>query len=304
MFLCLSYEIEGQVNTKELFKLDSIVTNQENQLNNVYEECKASIVWHPDFKFKKSNIAIVYLHGFGASNREGNPIVNKLAKDFNANVYQSRLAGHGFKDVSGFKSLTPKKYIASAKKALEIGKKIGKKVILVSTSTGGTLSLYLASKDKDISSLILYSPFIDVIDKRMMAILTPEGKKQMIAKYGGETFEQERPKEQLPFWSTKYHINGYIALLQMLQNTMIKETFSQVNCPVFLGYYYKDEEHQDKVVSVNAMKEMFKVLGTKQEKKEQVAFPHVNNHVIGCDLRSNDWQEVYRRTKEFIQKQL
>jgi hypothetical protein len=65
---------------------------------------------------------------------------------------------------------------------------------------------------------------------------------------------------------------------------MTKEVFEKVKIPVFLGYYYKDEEHQDNVVSVDAMKEMFEQLGTPASLKKSEAFPNSGNHVITSNL--------------------
>lgn len=283
--------------------LDSIIQQSEDVLK-VIPETKAKVIWSSSYKHKKSPLAFVYLHGFGASHREGEPIMTMLSKHFDANVFMSRLEAHGIQDASGYESLTPKKYLKSAKEALEIGKKLGEKVILVSTSTGGMLSLKLASEDKDIKALVLYSPFIDVIDPKTMQLLNPKGKVTFIKQYGGETFVQKRPAEQIPYWSTHYHVNGYVALLQLLKDTMKKETFQKVTCPVFLGYYYKNEQHQDQVVSVKAMQKMYQLLGTDSKHKIEIAFPKSGNHVIGCDLRSKDWESVYEATTIFIENNL
>jgi hypothetical protein len=51
-----------------------------------------------------------------------------------------------------------------------------------------------------------------------------------------------------------------------------------------MGYYFKDEEHQDNVVSVDAMKEMFEQLGTPAGLKKSEAFPNSGNHVITSNL--------------------
>lgn len=302
LFLTQNLYAQNTANVNNLQLIDSLITKNENRFKKVVPVNKSKILWSPFYKHKKSPIAFVYLHGFGASHREGEPIMSMLSARFKANVFLSRLAGHGMQDASGYQTLTPKKYLESAKKAVEIGKKIGDTVIVVSTSTGGTLGLKLASEDSDIKALILYSPFIDVIDKKTLGLLTPKGKAFMTKQNGGEIIEQQRPPEQIPYWSTKYHINGYVALLQLVKSTMTKATFKKVQCPVFLGYYYKDEEHQDKVVSVKAMQKMFPLLGT--FKKTQIAFPKAGNHVIGCDLRSKDWKSVYEQTQLFIETKI
>jgi hypothetical protein len=46
-------------------------------------------------------------------------------------------------------------------------------------------------------------------------------------------------------------------------------------------YYYKDEIHQDSVVSVPAMLNMFNELGTPSNLKVKEAMPNVGNHVMG-----------------------
>ena len=69
---------------------------------------------------------------------------------------------------------------------------------------------------------------------------------------------------------------------------MTPEQFQKVKQPVFMGYYYKDEEHQDKVVSVPAMLAMFDELGTPADKKQKMAFPNAGEHVIASHFTSGD----------------
>jgi glycerophosphoryl diester phosphodiesterase/esterase/lipase len=281
--------------------IESIINNKEISNKNIKPNNQAKIIWSESYKEKKSPIAFVYLHGFGASSREGEPIMSKLSKKYNANVYMSRLKEHGINREDSFKNLTPENYLETAKEALLIGKLIGEKVILVSTSTGGSLSLKLASEDSSVAGLIMYSPFIDLKNPAFKMIVTQKGKARFIKmNKGNEIMKQERPKEEAKYWSTLYHIDGYEALVKMIVKTMTPETFSKVKIPAFVGYYYKNEEVQDEVVSVSAILKMFDNLGTSANKKVKKAFPEAGNHVIGCDLRSKDWENVYNQTVAFI----
>lgn len=281
--------------------IESIIHNKEISNKNIKPNNQAKIIWSENYKEKQSPIAFVYLHGFGASSREGEPIMSKLSKKYNANVYLSRLKEHGINREDSFKNLTPENYLETAKEALLIGKLIGEKVILVSTSTGGSLSLKLASEDSSVAGLIMYSPFIDLKNPAFKMIVTQEGKAGFIKmNKGSEIMKQERPKEEAKYWSTIYHVDGYESLIKMIINNMTPETFSKVKVPAFVGYYYKNEEKQDQVVSVPAILKMFDGLGTSANKKVKKAFPEAGNHVIGCDLRSKDWQNVYNQTVAFI----
>tara|TARA_R110002049_G_scaffold73909_10_gene190931 strand:+ start:4119 stop:5882 length:1764 start_codon:yes stop_codon:yes gene_type:complete len=290
-------------NGQEVVRLAAIensINSEEANVKGMKSGNEARIIWSEKYKEKQSPIAFVYLHGFGASGREGEPVMSMLSKNYNANIYVSRLKEHGLDRDDNFINLTPENYIASAKEALEIGKTIGKKVILISTSTGGTLSLKLASEDTSILGLIMYSPFIGLKNPAFSAILTPEGKAGFIKMNGSEIMKQNRPEEEAKYWSTSYHINGYEALIKMLITNMTPKTFSKVKVPVFVGYYYKNEKEQDQVVSVDAILKMYDGLGTSFDKKKKVAFPKAGNHVIACDLRSNDWENVYNETVAFI----
>jgi hypothetical protein len=81
---------------------------------------------------------------------------------------------------------------------------------------------------------------------------------------------------------------------------MKKETFERITCPVFMAYYYKNEEEQDKTVSVPAMLKMFDELATPPASKEKMAFPEAGAHVIASYIRSKDWQGVERETERFL----
>ena len=78
--------------------------------------------------------------------------------------------------------------------------------------------------------------------------------------------------------------------------------FKTVDEPVFLGYYFKNEEEQDKVVSVPAMLRMYEQLGTSSSQKRKQAFPKAGDHILASPLASNDVEGVYRATYNFLKE--
>ena len=301
LFLAVQPSIAQPILAESSLKnLDKTLAKQENTIEGLKPGNAAKIIWAANYEYKKSPIAMVYLHGFGASHREGEPVMSQLSQKYEANVYMARLKEHGIYRENTFEYLTPENYMASAKTAIAIGKKLGEKVIVVSTSTGSTLSLALAAEDEEIAGLVMYSPFIGLIDERMASIIQPGAKEKYIQATGSAMRTEERPVEVAKYWSVNYHVNGYVTLIKMLKDTMTPETFQKVNCPVFMGYYYKNEKEQDEVVSVAAMHTMFAALGTPEKLKQKIAFPESGNHVIACDLRSEDWEGVYRETVRFL----
>ena len=69
-------------------------------------------------------------------------------------------------------------------------------------------------------------------------------------------------------------------------------------------YYYKDEKHQDSVVSVPAMLRMYGELGTPANQKIKEAMPDVGDHVLGSYIKSKDLLEVQQAVEQFMQKKL
>ena len=118
--------------------IDDYVSKNESNFK-IKANNEAKIIW-ADSSHQVTEYAIVYLHGFSASQMEGDPVHRNIAKQFNCNLYLARLAEHGLTGSDAMLNLTAENLWVSAKEAYAIGKKIGKKVILMSTSTGGTLS--------------------------------------------------------------------------------------------------------------------------------------------------------------------
>ena len=177
----------------------------------------------------------------------------------------------------------------------------------MSTSTGGTLSLKLAAEFPDlVSALFLYSPNVAINNGAAFLLSKPWGLQIARAVSHGKyrVTNPDSTAEECKYWYCKYRLEGVIYLQQLVEATMTKETFAKVTQPVFLGYYYKDEEHQDPTVRVDAMLKMFDELGTPENMKEKVAFPEAGCHPIASKLFSNSWQELEQASYKFAEGKL
>lgn len=262
---------------------------------------EARIIW-VDSVGKQTEYSIVYLHGFSASPMEADPIHRNISAAYGCNLYLARMKGHGINNVDAFEKLSPKDMVQSAKEAVAIGKKIGKKVILMSCSTGGTLALYLSANDPEIIANILFSPNIALADPNSSVLSGPWGL-QLARLFIGGKYREWKPENDsvAQYWTTKYRVEGIIALKQLLNMTMKDEIFSKVKQPVFMAYYYKNEKEQDQTVSVAAMLSMFEKLGTPADKKVKKAFPDAGVHVICSKWQSKDLKNLENAVKEFME---
>lgn len=284
-----------------LTDLESNIALAEKSVKGIKPDNQARIIWADSSKKEKTKIAFLYLHGFPSSWAEGSPVHTDLAKKYHANLYLSRLAEHGIDNGdSTMINLTADKWEASAEEALAIAKKLGDEVIIIGTSGGGALTLFLTSRHPEIKAIVLYSPCIKLYSKAAAILVKPWGLQIARKIQGSVLIDSSTSEAHANYWDLHYRLEGVRALVNLYSNTMNPEVFKKIKCPVFLGYYYKNEDEQDKVVSVKAMLKMFDELGTPAEQKQKVAFPDAGAHVIASYIRSKDWQGVERETDKFL----
>ncbi|MBC7485415.1 MAG: alpha/beta hydrolase [Cytophagaceae bacterium] len=285
-----------------LQKLEQNITNDEHQIKDLKAGNEAKIIWVDTIHKTKTPYAIVYLHGFSASQAEAHPVHYNIAMRYGCNLFLPRLYAHGLNEPEPLLSLTAEKLIHSAKQAIAVGKQIGEKVILMSTSTGGTLSLLLAGSDPDVAGLILYSPNIALYDSKSVLLTQPWGLQLARTVVGSKYYTFQAPDAAKPYWNTKYRIEALIELKRMLNASMNKNTFRSIHQPLFLGYYYKDQDHQDDVVSIPRMLEMYDELGTIPALKRKEAFPEAGFHVIASSYWSKNTSVVQEKTEAFLEQ--
>ena len=277
--------------------LDSLINLKESQVPHLKEDNEARIVWS-DSLHQKTPYSIVYLHGFSASQGEGDPIHRSMADSIGANLYLARLRGHGLGTKEAFRDVTPQDWIDDTKEALAIARLIGEQVIVVSCSTGGTLSIPLAPEDESIHSLILLSPNIEIADPNAAMITGPWGER-LIESLVGE-YRMVDSTQLSQYWSGNYHIDGLKALQGLIDQSMTEESFKKIDTPIFMGYYYKNEQEQDHVVRVDAMLEFYDAVNTSADQKHKTAFANAGDHVISSKYKNDNWRDVYDDIMAFL----
>jgi len=286
-----------------IIELEAFIKSKEDTVLGLKPENQSKIVWADSINKSKTPYSIIYIHGFGASEMEGSPVNREIARHFNANLYLVRLPEHGIKRLDAMRYLTAQKLMDEVREAYMLGKSLGDSVIVIGTSMGGALSLVLASERPDMKALVLYSPAIREGGDALEQFFRPWSKymaENFVFKDGVRNTPREGDKAK--YWSEEYHVNGFESLAVLLRSKMNSSTFQKVNVPVFLGYYFKNDQEQDFVVSVPKMLEMYEQLGTNDSLKRKMAFPETGDHVIASSITSKDWESVLRETINFLEK--
>jgi len=285
---------------------ESYIKTKESELK-IKPDNESRIFWANDSLKNKTAYCLLYLHGFSASWFEGNPVHIDFARRYGMNLYIPLLASHGLETPDALVDMTPDRLYESAKEALVAAQSLGNKVILMGTSTGGTLALKLAADFPQlIDGLILLSPNVAINNPSAFILDKPWG--LQIARYVTKGKYRvtctDTASVDYHYWYGKYRLEAVVYLQQLVRAAMTEKIFEKIKKPVFLGYYYKDEQHQDHVVKVDAMLKMFDQLGTPLNLKQKVAFAEAGQHPIGCSHCSKAWKDVERSSFKFVEDKL
>lgn len=281
-------DLEIYLNKKE----DSFPTRKDNQ---------ARILWHQDPPVK-TEYSIVYLHGFAGSYRDGFPVNRNIASALDANLLLARWAGHGLKPPASLNNFTAENAWKSAKEALAMGNLMGKKTIIMSTSTGGTLALKLAAEYPDrIHALINLSPNLEDDTPGTFVLNSPWGYEiAKLISFGENKKIRHEQAIARQYWDTIYPSRALVNLQVLVESTMNPNTYKRIEVPVLTLYYQENFLEEDQHVEVSVYEDAHALFRTPKELNRLKALDTPGTHFIGSDIKSRDIESVEKEILEFL----
>ena len=261
---------------------------------------EARIVW-ADGKPGQTEYAFVYLHGFGGSYRDGYPVNVNVPAIFGANAYLARWSGHGLGPDTAMLRFTPEDAWQDAREALAIGRRIGRKVILFSTSTGGTLAFKLAAEfPAAVHALINIGPNVEDDQPGASWLMSPWGHEIAHLTSLGQRRKIKHDEPEAPqYFDTIYPAEALVQLEILVQTTMVDSTFRKVSCPVATLFYEENYFKKDDHVEVSNYPDVYELLATPEAQKRLIPLPTPRTHFIASDIKSEDWPAAQRAIVEF-----
>ena len=261
---------------------------------------QARIVWHGDTS-TVTDYAFVYLHGFAGSYRDAYPVNVNVPEIFGSNVYLGRWAGHGLRADAALQDFNPTAAWKDALEALAIGKRIGRRVILMSTSTGGTLAFKLAADfPEDVHALINMAPNVEDDQPGATWLMSPWGHElALLASRGSHKRINHREPTAAQYFDTTYPSRALVELEILVQTTMKDTTFRRVRCPVHTLFYYRNFFKQDEHVEIDRYPRIHRLFATPPEQVRLDSLPTPGTHFVGSDIKSKDWMAPQRSIISF-----
>ena len=242
------------------------------------------VVWRDPGSRSRTAYSIVYLHGFSATRQETAPVAELLAEALDANLFETRLRGHG-QVRSPLTGVRAEDWLADAAEALAIGASLGDRVVVMGTSTGATLALAMAGHEtfEPVAALLLISPNFAPADGRAEFLTWPGGP-WLAELLVGET-RTWTPWNELQgrYWSTSYPTAATVEMMRLVKYVRSRLPL-HVNVPVITFY-----SPSDTVIDVAKIRSSLELLDVPRSETVEVSESgDPSNHVLAGNILSPD----------------
>ena len=277
--------------------LDRYLRESEGYVELLTPGTEKRIIWADPENPSSTGISIIYLHGFSASRQEIAPVCDLLAKRFNANLFYTRLVGHGC-DSEAMRDISGTTLLHDAAEALAIGKRIGNKVIIIGNSTGATLATWLAEQDVEnvIHSLILLSPNFGLKQKTSEFILLPWGRLILLLLQGPVYRFQPANELQSLYWTTTYPSEALIPMMGIIRFVR-NSCLEAIKIPTLILY-----SPTDQVLDVKKIRKHVARIGSDKKVIIELEPGSDKKHVLAGDILSpQTTEQVVNQISDFLQ---
>jgi pimeloyl-ACP methyl ester carboxylesterase len=261
---------------------------------------------------QRAPVVILYVHGFGASRAEGEAVVDPLAAELGATVYYTRLPGHGG-SMAAQAAARAEDYFARLEEDFHRVRPLGEKLVLVGSSTGGLLCLWLAARHpEDVAALLLASPLLAFADPMTFLLSRRVGMPIIEALYGQirdaswhTDPEQRKQPGYEDHWLTHQRFRASLPIDGLRRTIAVDATARAVRAPLLLLYYFANATHQDAVVSIPAMRYYFAKTnsGHPHPLSRMVAIAD-GDHILLSQYVRTDKKKILEESRRFLHQAL
>jgi esterase/lipase len=263
--------------------IDAYLSSEELQFPDIRPGVAKRVVW-ADAVGTKTSLAVIYIHGFSASSEEIRPVPDQVAKALGANLFFTRLAGHG-RGSDALEMVIANDWIADMAEAMAIGRRLGDRVLVISTSTGGTLAAIAANDpqmSKDIAGIVMLSPNFGLKSWAGMLLDLPAARHWLPWIAGDTRSFTPLNDAQAAYWTTSYPTTALFPMAALVRAARAQPFFN-VKLPLLVLY-----SPQDQVVNASETRVMLSSWGgpVQWETRTMGSGDDPYSHVLAGDILS------------------
>lgn len=247
---------------------------------------------------RRTRFSVLHLHGFSATRQETAPLAERVAAALGANLYETRLRGHG-RQREPLVDVSAEDWLQDGAEALAIAARLGERVIVIGTSTGATLAVAMLDHPamRAVDTIVMLSPNFEPRDPGAAWLTRPAGPLLARLLVGETRSWQPHNETQGLYWSTRYPTAAAVEMMRLvdLANRKLPATVPQR----LLVFYSRD----DTVVSPDATLAIIAATAAPQKLAIEIEDPgDPSHHVLAGDaLSAGNTQMIAERIVAFIE---
>ncbi|MCW1956549.1 MAG: lysophospholipase [Roseobacter sp.] len=213
----------------------------ESAYGDITEGVEKRVIWAGEAE-ARSPLALLYIHGFSATSEEIRPVPDRVAQALGANLVYTRLTGHG-RGGAAMAEARAGDWMRDTAEALAVARAVGEEVIVISTSTGGTL-VALAMLDpamrEGVRGAVFLSPNFGINDPMAWALTLPAARGFVPLVIGAERSWGAVNALQEKYWSTRYPSVAVLPMAALVKEAVARD-YSGVGVPALFHYAQEDQ---------------------------------------------------------------
>ena len=213
----------------------------ESAYDDIVPGVEKRVVWQDGYYERRTPYSVLYLHGFSASSEEIRPVPDGIADALGANLVYTRLQGHG-RDGSAMAEATATGWMQDMAEGLAVARAVGDRVIVISTSTGGTLAAAAAldaELSEDVAAMVFVSPNFGVNTAAAWVPSLPWARRWLPLLMGEERDVSGPDPEKNKYWTVVYPWEAVVPM-SVLVDTVYALDFSGAQVPAL--FWFSDDD--------------------------------------------------------------
>lgn len=278
--------------------LEAWLASREAAVPGITPGAEKAILWAGEAG-QRTPLALVYLHGFSATRQEVSPLPETLAQALGANLFATRLTGHGLPG-EALGAATVADWAADIAEAMAVGQRLGERVVLIGTSTGGSMAV-LAALDpayrEAIAGIVLISPNFAINSGQAWVLDMPFAASWVPAVMGETRSWEPQNEGHGRFWTTSYPTAALFPM-RVVQRASQDADHSAATVPALVFYATGDT-----VVRSDATEAVIARWGAPVEAHVVTDADDPGQHVIAGDILSpTATPGILRRATDWLQR--
>ncbi|MFZ1469216.1 MAG: alpha/beta fold hydrolase [Paracoccaceae bacterium] len=221
--------------------LDLWLQMTEQQFPDIRPGAAKRILWAGE-KGARTPLAIVYIHGFSGSAEEIRPVPDEVARTLGANLYFSRLAGHGRRPAA-MAEPDAGDWIEDMAEAMAIGRRLGDRVLVIGTSTGATLAAIAATDPRlspGMAGVVMISPNFRLASPAAMILNLPYARWWAPVLTGQtRSFDAQNPSHA-KHWTNSYPTTALFPMAALMREARAQD-YTAAKMPLLVIYSPEDQ---------------------------------------------------------------